>query len=1740
MRVAPSLRRLAAALSLVLLPFGVSGEGASAQDASEPAAQETVRTITNIAEANWQFRGNPVATQSNPVTIEVTQPPPAIRALRPQPQGGFELSFRTPSCSQIGQSASSTGANSSDPSATASANTPITAMVEQTTQLRAGQTLLFEVTAAAGNTDPNAIDTLDVVITTSTGDREVETIYETGPNTGIFVGQIDTVRMPPAAVPSDCRLSLVDGAMIEIAASLPGATEIIVRTDVEVLADPFGVVFDSETGEPIDGAIVTLIDDATGQPATVFAEDGVTPWPSTIISGQPITDGAGRVTRLGAGEFWFPLTFLGRYRLQIEPPEPYTAPSVVSPANIAQIARPDGRPFVILDGSYGAAFTLTDPTPVQIDIPLDRPSLEIGLAKTASRQRVVPGDVVFYTLTATNSDATRVKRDVVITDVPAAELRFRPDTVRVNGIEAPDAITFAPDGRSLSIALGDLAGGASARITYAVSVRPDASPGRAINSAQVVDSLGRTARASAAIDIERETIADRMTIIGRVTAGACSIDDPRVGIPGVRVMLEDGSFAITDADGRYHFEGVVPGTHVVQAARMTLPEGGEFVDCHRSTRNAGKHNSRFVIGQGGQLVVVNFHATVPEGAVSAAAPRAETHPQGAGARAVNAIASGETLTDDVLLNAGVQESTAEAASTEPTAGAPSSTDWLALGDGETTFLAPAPDANPRAPAVKVAIRHRKGQKIALRVDGEEVNPLAYDGTLEAPEGAYAVSLWRGVPLTGERTVLEADILNSFGGVNGTITREVFFTTSPAKVELVPELSKLSADGRTRPVVAIRVLDRNNRPLREGISGEFRLNAPYESAEQLDRQQLNQLTGFATGSARWVVEGEDGIALIELAPTMVSGSLRLDFVFDDGEIVRQQQLGAWIEPGDVEWTIVGLAEGTVGARSVADNMERAGRFDSDLGEDARIALYAKGRVLGKYLLTLAYDSAKQREDQRVLGAINPQAYYTVFADGSLRRFDAASREKLYVRIETAAFYALYGDFVTAFDQTQLARYNRTATGVKAEARFGQVKTQGFAAEISSRLRREEIQGQGISGPYSLGSRQILANSERVVLQVRDRFRSELIVSERQLTRFIDYDIDLLSGTISFARPVLSRDDNLNPQFIVIEYETDGLGEAELNAGLRADWTSGSGAIRVGATALTDKGENERTDIGAVDLLAKIGDSTELRAEFGVSRRDGSSATAWMVEAQHQTGKLDILAYARELDSDYGIGQQNLAEVGRRKIGVDGRVLLTDSLSVLGSVWQDDSLTEDTRRRAALAQFQLTRQDTDLRLGITHFNDRLADGSNNNSTVVEAGVTQRLFDNKLQLSAASSIALDDAESIDLPARHRIGARYSITDNIRLVGSYEIADGDRIEARSLRGGFEVTPWQGGQIITTLGEESIGEFGNRSFAAFGLSQTVQVSPSLTLDATLDGNRSLNGAPSAADVVNPAQPAASGGQLTNGLLFEDFTAITLGAAWRKDRWSLTARGEYRDGEEADRAGATFGAIRQLGEGSVVGSGATWTRAETSNGAVTEIFDASLAFAHRPDSSEVAMLGKLEYRSDMIRGGVAGEAGGAGRTALVIDGDATSRRLIASVSTNWSPRGWDEDEFGVDQQTRRDEYTLFLGARHTFDQFEGTEFAGTSLLAGLDARIGIGESFELGASGTVRTNLEDNVTSFSYGPTVGFAPVDGMLLTVGYNVEGFRDGDFAEARNTQEGVFAAVRFKFDADTFGFLGLGGRR
>jgi hypothetical protein len=565
-------------------------------------------------------------------------------------------------------------------------------------------------------------------------------------------------------------------------------------------------------------------------------------------------------------------------------------------------------------------------------------------------------------------------------------------------------------------------------------------------------------------------------------------------------------------------------------------------------------------------------------------------------------------------------------------------------------------------------------------------------------------------------------------------------------------------------------------------------------------------------------------------------------------------------------VVGLAEGRAGFGKLASRVEPLTVPTENLTADGRIAFYAKGRIEGSWLLTLAYDSAKRRHDQQLTDAIDPDTYYTVYADRSERRFDAASTRKIYIKLETRQFYALFGDFETNFVDTQLGRYVRSGTGAKSDYRGRNLAASAFVARFPTTHRRDSIQGSGLSVGYVLSSRDILANSERVTIEVRDRLRADRIVEQRTLTRFVDYDIDYAAGTLRLSSPLLSRSSAVDPQFLVIDYEVVSASGGELNAGGRASWTSNNEALRIGVTGLRDAGDNSRKLLGAADVRWRFGRDVELRGEIAGSRRDGRNGVdmAWLVELEQHSSRLDLLAYARSSAAGYGVGQQNGVDLGRRRIGVDVRYRLTEHLAWSTSAWIDDDLTGSANRRAVRTRLDFTGAKSDFRLGVTYARDRTAADPALTSTLLEGGATRRLFGGRLELDASASVALGKAESVDFPAQYRAGARFQLSPDVTLTGAYEIAKGDTLDARTVRVGFDLKPWAGARLTSGLGTQDIGEYGRRAFAAYGLAQSFQLGKQWSIDATVDGSRTLSGI-DAGKILTPGQPAASGGYVGSG-----------------------------------------------------------------------------------------------------------------------------------------------------------------------------------------------------------------------------------------------------------------------------------
>src|SRR5690606_16461444 len=395
---------------------------------------------------------------------------------------------------------------------------------------------------------------------------------------------------------------------------------------------------------------------------------------------------------------------------------------------------------------------------------------------------------------------------------------------------------------------------------------------------------------------------------------------------------------------------------------------------------------------------------------------------------------------------------------------------------------PAAAYSPRPPATRIVLKTARGESIAPAGNGTPVDPTHSAGSRTSSDGGIEVAMWKNVPIAPGDNRIDAKVTGRDGNVVATLSRVVHYANAFARAELVEEASILVADGLRAPVLAVRMLDPSGKPLAAGMNGDFSIAAPYQRRIDVDEQQRQQLGGREETSPRWVVEGDEGIAYIELQPTSAAGRVVLTFDTGEGYQGSKPEVTAWLKSAPRDWIIVGFASGSVGYETLRDNMDalEPGEDGKGVRAGGQAAFYAKGRVLGKWLMTLAYDSDKDTgrlRNQNLLSTIDPGQYYTLYGDGTQQAYDAASASKLYLKLERDQFYVMFGDIQSGLDRNELSRYQRTLNGARIEYHGPLVEFNGFAARTSQNYIRDEIQGDGTSGLYRLRQRRIVFNSER---------------------------------------------------------------------------------------------------------------------------------------------------------------------------------------------------------------------------------------------------------------------------------------------------------------------------------------------------------------------------------------------------------------------------------------------------------------------------------------------------------------------------------------------------------------------------------------------------------------------------------------------------------------------------------------
>ena len=988
---------------------------------------------------------------------------------------------------------------------------------------------------------------------------------------------------------------------------------------------------------------------------------------------------------------------------------------------------------------------------------------------------------------------------------------------------------------------------------------------------------------------------------------------------------------------------------------------------------------------------------------------------------------------------------------------------------------------------------------ALAVDGKPVAASRIGYKAEDPRTGRTLYTFVGVDL-GEKGahVLTLTGTDPFGNVRVRETANLLRTGEIASIRLVSADGNV-ADGKTPVRARIELLDASGDPVR----GATRLELRGGTLKPLRREGEGvSLEERAAGTV--VPVAKDGTVLFQ--PVATSGSYRATLASGRATV----EVETWAQPKLRDWILVGLAEGTAGYDVARGNVEAlpAGERD-ELYASERLAFYAKGRIQAKWLLTVAYDSARSRTEvgNALFQEIDPQTYFTLYGDAATQGQDAPSSRKLYVKLEREQFYALFGDYDTGLTVTELSRYSRRMNGAKVELQTRNVEVNAFAARTDRAYARDELPGDGTSGLYRLSRGRITASSETVTFLTRDRFRSEVVVESRTLARFTDYSIDYDAGTIFFREPVPSRDPGLNPITIVVEYETEALSGEDSTFGGRAGVKLLEQRVRAGVTAVHEGQGERRNDLVGADLKLQLGEHTQARGEIArtESREAGTSVggDAFLAQLQHTARGLDAQAYYREQQTGFGLGQQPLSEGGTRKVGAEAAVHLAERLSLSGQAYRQDAFTAGTERLFGESRLAYGSGSQGAYVGVLEARDQLADGSRHESGQLTAGGKVLALRDRLLLGIDYGQSVWGNGSADFPTRITGRAEYKLTPGVTAIAAQEFTWGEAAATNNTRLGLRATPWTGATLSSSV-ERDLNENAARVFGNLGLRQTLQLTDAWKVDAGAERSQTIRH--SGFYQLNPSVPPASG-----NVGREDFTALSTGATYDVKRVVWQSRAELRLAETDRRWSLLSGVVAERGDGWAWSGRGQLLGSSADGGARATNVQLRFGLVHRPPRMRWILLNRIDGILDESTAAAAGTQ---------VSGDAAATRSLRLV-----------DNFLANYKPRKDlQVSLGYGAKIANERIGGETFAGYTDQPSIELRYDVTPLWDLGVRGSVLHVWNAGQLSYSAGPSVGFTPATNVWLSLGFNLTGYHDRDFSAATATAFGPFLRVRLKFDQDS----------
>ncbi len=995
-----------------------------------------------------------------------------------------------------------------------------------------------------------------------------------------------------------------------------------------------------------------------------------------------------------------------------------------------------------------------------------------------------------------------------------------------------------------------------------------------------------------------------------------------------------------------------------------------------------------------------------------------------------------------------------------------------------------------------------GLPIQLKVNGIPVDSgsVRIDGVFE----------FLGVP-TPEGPVTYTVTVRLPNGKYFAVDRHIHRIGSPDSIIVNMPENEVGADGRTIMNVTATVVDKWGVKIGDG----------YFVTVEADRMEMD-VQDVDPNTAGIQLRLKNGEVSIPLHAPKEAGSYCLKVSTSNIITRATKEFTTPIEP----LMLVGSANGSLhslkAGGSLSDSSFSLLKGESSLSEgthtDGRLAFYGRGSIWSNYLLTASYDNERMQRDQ-FFKDLDPDVLYSVYGDNSNVDYTAQTSSPLFIKLERNRSHILFGDFNTAFTQNELARYDRTFTGVKShyEAKHGQADA--FATVTDRKVVQDEIRGQGISGFYFLGNSNVVAGSEKVRIEVRDKLHPEVVLSRLEKSRINDYEIDYQQATLFFKQPVPSIDNAGNPVYIIVSYESQSGFPDNYVAGVQGEKEITNG-LTVGGSAVTEERSPKNYTLLGLNSRYSVGTSLKAVGEIAQGQDNTKRGAAWKLEVGGSpVAELDLKSYYRKVEAGFvnpTVGSGGLSDglggTSTERYGVGGTYAGFASTKLGTEYYHTLQNSGNGTVRTSSMSGSIERSfadilNTSLRVENARYESVSADtlpSDTKHSTLVNGKVTVKAT-SRIDISGEyeRSISSSDKEAIQ-PSVGTVGIDYRVIDPVTLTLQQKFYSGSgssSIFGLSSSVGF-------GTSITGKYEIGNGISGKRNQASIGLKNTTKITNDLTSELLYEKTRDLN-----RNILETSTPDHDAYSIGLEYLPKNSYKATIKAELGKDalsmRRNLVFGGDVRIARdftlieklsyyEETRSQSQNPANGFVG-GTLSANPVDQVGAQLSGGMLKK-FHNVVGLAYRPVSWDwLNAIGKFEQKAEYN-----------GMVAPEVQYNAS----IISLHTFIEPIR--RLEFGI-------KYAMKLANERAYGLTAKT-FTDLYLVRGeYDLNW---NNFDVAAEYRILTQREANDQKIGYSAEIGYVAMQNVHIGVGYNFIGNKDRDLIDYNYWSKGPFVTMRIKF--------------